>query len=76
MSDTGEQHEPIMSGSTSATDEEKARGVIEQTASDFAGHDEETVLEVLTQRFKDSEIDYDEDTLRREAQRIAGSTGS
>ncbi len=74
MADTGEQNEPMMSGSMAAGDDEKTDGIIEQTAADLAGQDVETILAALIQRFSESDVDYDESDLRTAAERISSAS--
>lgn len=72
MANTGEQNEPIMDGED-GTRQAKADGILEQSEQDFDGHPYEDVLDLLRQRFEQSGVQTDSETLEREARRISGS---
>lgn len=76
MTDAGEQNSPIMDGAEDALDDsgldDKARGIIDQTEQDLAGHPEGDVLDALRQRFSEASVPVSADVLAREARRIAG----
>jgi len=72
MANTGEQNEPIMDGEEGSP-RAKADGILQQSEQDFAGHAYEDVLDLLRQRFEQSGVQADSETLEREARRISGS---
>ncbi|TFD86929.1 MULTISPECIES: hypothetical protein [Cryobacterium] len=67
------QDEPVQD-QHSQPDDAKAAGILMQQEADLAGHDEALVLNALHQRFTDSGLHIDEDTLHAHAHRIASLT--
>ena len=68
--ENGTQDEPVQD-QHSQPDDAKAAGILMQQEADLAGNDEALVLNALRQRFTDSGIHIDEDTLQAHAHRIA-----
>ncbi len=73
MVDPGEQNEPIMDGvhGEDGTQRAKTEGILAQSEQDYTGRPVEDVLELLTQRFEQSGVAIDQETLEREARRIS-----
>ncbi|TFD57114.1 hypothetical protein E3T39_13835 [Cryobacterium suzukii] len=69
--DRGTHKEPIQD-QHSQPDDAKAAGILMQQEADLAGHDEAQILNALRQRFEDSGLHINEDTLHAHAHRIAG----
>jgi hypothetical protein len=55
-------------------DDAKVAGILAQQEGDLAGHDEAQILDALRQRFSQSGLDIDEDSLQGHARRIAKIT--
>jgi len=72
MANTGEQNEPIMDGEDGSR-QAKTDGILQQSEHDLAGHSYEDVLDLLRQRFEQTGVQIDVETLEREARRISGS---
>jgi hypothetical protein len=52
-------------------DDAKVAGILAQQEGDLAGHDEAQILDALRQRFSQSGLEIDEESLQGHARRIA-----
>ena len=66
------QDEPVMDMHV-ASDDDKIRGIVDQTRQDVGGEGEERIIEVLRQRFEESGLAVDEAQLPRLAGEVASA---
>lgn len=67
------QDSPIQDGSDDASNDERLAGIVEQVRTDVgSGHTHESVLELLSQRVRETGVDVEESRLRELAREITG----